>query len=183
MCAQTELHRISRARHIVTSLKLEKLVGRIPFYFCAKQQQQQQQQLLDPCDSKHNNQPDVHNDNDNNNTRNCDWGQTGVQINENACDGFIRDTSALDHSSQGSEMQSATSSSSRCTYDELQNANKLKSIQLFYCYAIVSNAGLNCRSNAIVIILVIVRDFFVIFLGFLAEGILDEWVRPYQGKT
>jgi hypothetical protein len=81
---------------------------------------------------------------------------TGVQINENACDGFIHDTSALDHSSQGAEMQSATSWLSRCICNELQNANKLKLIQLFYCYAIVSNAGLNCRSNAIVIILVIV---------------------------
>jgi hypothetical protein len=65
----------------------------------------------------------------------------------------------------------------------LQNANKLKVIQLFYCYDIVSNAGLYCRSNAIVKILFMVRIFFVVvFLGFFSEGILVQWVRPYQGK-
>jgi hypothetical protein len=42
-------------------------------------------------------------------------------------------------------------------------------IQIFYFYAIVSNAGLYCRSNVIVKILVMVRHFFVDVLSILAH--------------
>jgi hypothetical protein len=45
MCAQTESHIISRARHISASFNIEKLVHRIHFHLCAKQQQQQQQPI------------------------------------------------------------------------------------------------------------------------------------------